>query len=314
MKVLAPDYYKSFKCIADKCKHSCCIGWEIDIDDDTYEYYKTVKGEFGDKLRNNIVDSEGVHCFKMLKGDRCPFLNKDGLCDVILTLGYDKISQVCDDHPRFRNFYSDRIEIGIGLSCEAAAKIILSQTEKTKLEVIDDDDEFLWEDEEDFLMDREEIFKIIQDRTKTVDERVSDLLYMCDVRFPHKTINEWAKIFYGFEKLDDERDLILLALMNAEPEKFMMPAFEKYELWFENLLVYFIFRHMTESLDDDKFKERIAFVVLGYIMIKSTAALHLNTKGSVDIDDIVEICRVYSSEIEYCPDNIETLLGILSWE
>ena len=28
-----PDYYKEFQCIADQCEHSCCIGWEIDVDD-----------------------------------------------------------------------------------------------------------------------------------------------------------------------------------------------------------------------------------------------------------------------------------------
>ena len=34
MKLFAPEYYKQFKCIADKCTHSCCIGWEIDIDEE----------------------------------------------------------------------------------------------------------------------------------------------------------------------------------------------------------------------------------------------------------------------------------------
>ena len=311
MKILAPDYYKNFKCIAGDCKHSCCIGWEIDIDEETYSYYKTVEGEFGEKLRKNIVENDGVACFRMMKGDRCPFLNEQGLCDVILTLGYDKISQVCDDHPRFRNFYSDRTEIGLGLCCEAAAKIILSQKEKTKLIGIEDEDELLWEDEEDFLLDREEIFKVLQDRTKSVDMRVKEVLDMCEVNFPNKTIKEWAEIYYGFEKLDEERDLILNRLMTADESELVLPVKEEYELWFENLLVYFTFRHLTESLDDDRFKERIAFVVLSYIMIKSAVAVHYNSKGNVTIDDITEICRVYSSEIEYCPDNIESLLGIL---
>ena len=39
MKYYLPDYYEEFKCIAQKCKHSCCVGWEIDIDDDTLAYY-----------------------------------------------------------------------------------------------------------------------------------------------------------------------------------------------------------------------------------------------------------------------------------
>ena len=40
--IVMPDYSIGFQCIAGKCRHSCCVGWEIDIDDDTYEMYKTV--------------------------------------------------------------------------------------------------------------------------------------------------------------------------------------------------------------------------------------------------------------------------------
>ena len=62
MKLYAPDYYTKFACIADKCQHSCCIGWEIDIDDDTIEYYKTVEGSLGERLKNNIAsDNETAH-------------------------------------------------------------------------------------------------------------------------------------------------------------------------------------------------------------------------------------------------------------
>lgn len=34
-----PSYYGDFHCIGGSCKDSCCIGWEVDIDEDTYEYY-----------------------------------------------------------------------------------------------------------------------------------------------------------------------------------------------------------------------------------------------------------------------------------
>ena len=54
MKIYVPDYYKDFRCLAGDCKHSCCIGWEIDIDEDTLDYYKSVEGEFGERLKNNI--------------------------------------------------------------------------------------------------------------------------------------------------------------------------------------------------------------------------------------------------------------------
>ena len=38
-----PDYFPEFACIADKCTDSCCVGWEIDLDDDTSDYYKSIE-------------------------------------------------------------------------------------------------------------------------------------------------------------------------------------------------------------------------------------------------------------------------------
>ena len=54
MIVRGPDYFKEFSCIAGACKDSCCLGWEIDIDEDSYEYYKSLPGEIGDRLRRDM--------------------------------------------------------------------------------------------------------------------------------------------------------------------------------------------------------------------------------------------------------------------
>ena len=51
MILRVPSYYKEFRCTADRCADSCCIGWELDIDEDTAAYYEQVKGAFGDRLR-----------------------------------------------------------------------------------------------------------------------------------------------------------------------------------------------------------------------------------------------------------------------
>ena len=55
MKEYIPDYYKDFQCIADKCKDSCCIGWEIMIDSKSYKKYQNVKGEFRDRLIKDMT-------------------------------------------------------------------------------------------------------------------------------------------------------------------------------------------------------------------------------------------------------------------
>ena len=72
MKIYAPNYLKSFHCIADKCRHSCCIGWDIYIDDDTLNVYNGMVGALGERIRANTAEDEyGTH-FVMDKEKRCP--------------------------------------------------------------------------------------------------------------------------------------------------------------------------------------------------------------------------------------------------
>ena len=95
MKTVFPKYYAKFKCRADKCSDNCCIGWEIDVDDVSYEKYCGVNGDFGQMLRDRIyLSPEGDRCFRLGDNDRCPFLNKDNLCDLILAQGEGALCQI----------------------------------------------------------------------------------------------------------------------------------------------------------------------------------------------------------------------------
>ena len=40
MLVRVPDYFYQFACLAGDCPHSCCIGWEVVIDEDTARRYR----------------------------------------------------------------------------------------------------------------------------------------------------------------------------------------------------------------------------------------------------------------------------------
>ena len=133
MQKIFPNYYKKFKCIADKCRHSCCIGWEIDVDEDTLDYYNTLDSELGDRIRKSI-EGDTPH-FALGEGERCPFLNTRGLCDIISELGEGGLCDICRLHPRFCNFYDGFTEIGLGLCCEEAARIVLTETEKFSLDL-----------------------------------------------------------------------------------------------------------------------------------------------------------------------------------
>ncbi len=50
-----PDYFKQFKCIGGKCEDSCCIGWDIDVDEKTFrQYMKLDNEEFNTILAKNM--------------------------------------------------------------------------------------------------------------------------------------------------------------------------------------------------------------------------------------------------------------------
>ena len=132
MLTVYPDYYPAFRCIAGACRHSCCIGWEIDIDEESLARYQAMPGPLGERLRGHISADDPPH-FVLGEGERCPFLNQDNLCDLILAGDEELLCQICDDHPRFRNFLPGYTEIGLGLCCEGAAQLILSQTEPGQL-------------------------------------------------------------------------------------------------------------------------------------------------------------------------------------
>ena len=306
MKQTVPDSYDDFVCIADRCRHSCCIGWEIDIDDETLEKYRNVKGDFGKRLRDGIeLDECGAH-FHLGEHERCPFLNQKGLCDIILTIGEENLSQICTDHPRFCSFYSDRTEIGLGLCCEEAARLLLSKESKTEFFIFDDgEDDFPTEREQAFFAFREKLFALAQNRTKTVSARMADLQRETGGAFPNKAFSEWADIFLSLECLDEAwRALLLEAKENPPSEVYE----QEWENAWEQILVYFLYRHVSDP--EREFAAPVLFAILGVYMIRHLYA-HLCSRSEPCMETLTELCRLYSSEIEYSEENTEKLLSIL---
>lgn len=306
MKLIAPDYYSRFSCIAGACRHSCCIGWEIDIDEDTREYYRTVSGEIGRRLEENIVDGEETSCFRLCEHERCPFLNKDNLCDLILTLGEESLCQICDDHPRFRNFFSDRTEIGLGLCCEAAGKLILFRKDPVQLTVLEDDEaEDPADDDETALrsLRSDLIREIAQNRSLPIEDRIEEILTRSGLS-PERSPAHWADFLRTLERLD-EAWTDQLNILKTAPEARLSP---EWELSFEQLLVYLLYRHLPGALDDGDIPGRIAFCALITDLLRTLFA----AQPKQDEETLIELCRMFSSEIEYSDENIDAVLEELN--
>lgn len=218
MKITAPDYYRDFKCIASACRHSCCEGWEIDIDRESVLRYESLEGPLGDKLRASMAPApkeersdENYAHFRLLPGDRCPFLRSDNLCELIAEEGEGMLCQICDDHPRFRNFWEDRIELGLGLACEEAARIILTREKPMEIITLEDDGESadIPPDEQWLMCFREELLQDAASRSYShpAEQRLMEYLiwrHIADALYDDRLEERVAFIGRSFEKITGE--------------------------------------------------------------------------------------------------------------
>ena len=186
MILRVPEYYDEFSCIASRCKDSCCAGWEIDIDDESYEYYRSVEGPFGDRLRESMfVAEDGGYRFKLKGPKRCAMLNDNNLCDLYTALGEEALCEVCTEYPRFSLVYGQVEQKALSLSCEEVGRILFGRTEPEQLIDIElpGDCE---DDEEDpqyvAFMEwvQKEAVAILQNRELSITERTREFLAWCD--------------------------------------------------------------------------------------------------------------------------------------
>lgn len=193
-KISIPDYYQAFKCIAGTCEETCCAGWYIAIDEETYKKYKKVKHpEMQKRLQKELVARKGnasQECAAKikLKNNRCAFLNTKGLCDIYSELGERYLSETCKLFPRTINAVGTHKELSLALSCPEAARLILLRKEPIRFDLVEDTFKFpilggqLARSEgkaktfEDCLpMIRTGLFNILQDRKQSFISRWQEL-------------------------------------------------------------------------------------------------------------------------------------------
>lgn len=307
MEQIFPDYYRDFHCIAGECRHSCCIGWEIDIDPETMAFYHTVPGELGCRLRNCITHDEPPHMI-LGEGERCPFLNEGNLCDVILALGEEHISQICTDHPRFRNELPGRVETGLGLCCEAAGRLILGRESPMRLEIQGEGGV-----EDEIVALRDEVIALLQDRTLRIDERVSAMLTLCGASPSTRMMEQWAELLLGLERMDEAWTARLEALRD-EWKDVDLAGFDRHmtrrQGEYEQFLVYLVYRHLANAFDEAEVAARAGFAAFSYQLLRGLGAVLWTQEGRFDFEAQVELARLFSAELEYSDENLDILLSI----
>lgn len=126
MKILKPNYYDQFVCIAGNCPDSCCQEWDVQVDRLSAQRYLTLPGPLGDQLRQALKCSDDGDYSLEITDRRCPMWQQDGLCRIQAELGEEGLCQVCKTFPRLRHDYGDFVELGLELSCPEAARLIFT--------------------------------------------------------------------------------------------------------------------------------------------------------------------------------------------
>ena len=203
-----PDYFNEFKCIADKCKDTCCAGWQIVIDETSLEKYKKIKGDYIWKVMAGVDWEEG--CFRQDKEKRCAFLNEKNLCELYINAGEDSLCKTCRDYPRHAEEFEGVREVTLSASCPEVARILMERMtpvqfvteekpeEEETLE-FGDFDPFLYSAIED---GRNAMIEILQNRNLPIRERIVLVLGMAhdmQRRVNHRQLFECDRVIEKYK-------------------------------------------------------------------------------------------------------------------
>ncbi len=297
MKLYAPSYYKKFACIADRCRHSCCIGWEIDVDAATMEKYAAVTEEYGQTVRESIVAEEEPH-FALDECERCPHLDGRGLCKIITALGEGYLCDICREHPRFYNDTPYGKEVGLGMACEEACRLILSSDGYALMEEVGETEGEIYVTDFDAPFLRQQIYDILLMSSLQYEEKLALLARKYAAPVACLSDEQWKVCLSSLEYLD-EAHRTLFASYSSMPD-----TPEACVKMCERALAYFIYRHGTAAEDEQDFRVRL---VLAFFLERLLASI-VRAERLIAAKDIEEIARIISEEIEYSEDNVDTLL------
>ena len=298
MIVRVPDYFSEFSCIAGDCKDSCCLGWEIDIDEDSYEYYQTLPGEVGERLRKGMYETEdGGHGIRTNNCGRCIMLNDKNLCDLYIAAGEASLSEVCTDFPRFGLEFFEEVQ-------RELIAILQDRTKPIGVRV----DEYL---------DRANEYQ--KKLSQNDVEKHIDWLSFNDFSFEHfdirfGIINEMELLRQVWQDFKDDMQTVLTETDYEKRMKEYMASGDYRENDIEQLLVYFTFRYIMNAIYDSNIMVYAYLSVMFTMIVRDMNATRFyKNGGSFTIEDQMEVARIFSKEVEHSEENVEAAKEEIIW-
>ncbi|MGM9540967.1 flagellin lysine-N-methylase [Anaerovibrio sp.] len=296
MITIMPDFYSQFSCKAGACQHTCCQGWEIDIDDAAASRYLQMTGTLGDRMRQCITRQDGIYSFRLTPEERCPFLQHDGLCQIILHAGEESLCNVCAMHPRFFTYLGELELAGIGMCCEKTCELLLGSNAPLCF-YIDGTDIALNFSE---LMSQPDIAVWLPE-----DCNIHVAGSFCGIA--QMTIQQIISILGKTAPIDDSWCQLLDKIrhsITAGEISLALPAGlpPDSQAIYDRICQYILYRQL-ERLPHWHFTQLTAYAQLNTSFIYLAAQI---------TSDLPEALRLWSAQIEYDTDNVEIILENLS--
>lgn len=253
MKVLKPFYYDDFKCIAGDCIDNCCHAeWEISIDKKTYKKYRKLKGQWGNKINNNIgrirSNISDLRYGKIkLKDKGCSLLDEKGLCTIHANLGVGYLCNTCKVYPREITKLGEIYERNLFMSCPEVARYFVRHKENFYFNM---GEEELSDLDKDYIID------------KSYDEKLYNLLW--DSR-------SLAMEIIQFKEIEIWKRIIFLKILTDKVQKLIDEEnYENYKKVLNTFRNEITNIDIINSLDKIKFVEDVKFDFIQSIINKSS--------------------------------------------
>lgn len=306
------DIYEKFVCIGGDCPETCCQGWEVDIDDDTFDLYMHTKGEFGDKLRSNLKTVDGDHYFPATLHGNCPFLRKDGLCDIYSHLGEDALCEICSSYPRYYQECGDYLQTDLSLSCMEVGRLFFT-ADKITYKIQDDENyNLLVEDREAYFAENlPDLANLLKERDAVIEtlQEAPDSLVMAYLKDDTEAYQDLLLRMQKLEVIHEKWPPYLEKLSRKLPEILKMrQEFMKEKSQVVSLLArfaeYLTFRYYIDSTNEDETLEgEKKFIKRSLEFVSLTCTETYLEKGDFTVEDMIHLCHEFSREVEHSDEN-----------
>ena len=310
MKIFKPSYFDSFRCIAGACPDSCCKEWAVQVDEASAEYYRSLTGPLGDRLREVLCDEDGETVMTITDG-RCPMWREDGLCRIQAELGEEALCKTCREFPRLTHDYGDFLELGLELSCPEAAGWILSASDASLVsETVPGEGEAEYDEEAMSVLKttRQTMLSLLSEKRPVGELLALALLYGCQAQseldsgdiqpFDADAALETAKSLAKSGNLQAMVDFFLeLELLTPEWEALLRnPCPGPWDDRIPAMARYLVNRYWLQAVSDYDLYSRVKFLLIACLLVRTLGG------------DLSRTAQLWSKEIENDADNVDALL------